>query len=364
MSFYVNSLMLTRNRSLDAEDSSELHEIVWSSAEHNIRATKSDVLVIFDCCYAGELERNVRSNFTRRAFEYLAATSAKSTTRKPGPRSFTTALIWALNNLVATEKRFTTQVLLSKILNAPDFPEDQSPRLSERGPACLRRIVLAPLNDDAVSSVSDTIPQDEEEGPRNDLNVRFVFNKCITEKMVTGLAVELRRLISEGDFKATTILWEGINIKSPIQFKDLATQFHTYKWAQRWLDQVRSKSTMASTIDPTTQLKGSGSSSSDGSPITPPDSVTTHPEPGIGQDEGSPSMKTVMKIAVDLNTTSKAREEAPASALTNMLHKKRKRQSEIGSGVEIQEGTIAAIIVTPQKRPRRGVEGRQNTTRS
>jgi hypothetical protein len=357
--------MLTRKRSLVPEDSSELHEIVWSSAEHNIRATKSDVLVIFDCCYAGELERNVRSNLSRRAFEYLAATSAKSTTRKPGPRSFTTALIWALNDLVAAEKRFTTQELLRKILNAPNFPEDQSPRLSERGPACLRRIVLAPLNDDADSNVSDANPQDEEEGTREDLSVRFVFNNRITEKMVTGLAVELRRLISEGDFKTTTILWEGINFKSPIQFKDIATQFHAYKWAQRWLDQWRSKSATASTIDPTPQLEASGSSSPDDSPITTPDSDNTHPEPAIGQDKGSPSTKTVAEIVVSVNTTSKAREETPASTLTNVWHKKRKRESQRSAAiVESPEGMIAAITVTPPKRPRRGVEGRQNTTGS
>lgn len=87
--------MSNRNRSLVAEDSYELHEIVWNSAEHNIRATRSDVLFIFDCCYAGELEKNVRSGFARQAFDYLAATSDKSTTRKPGKHSFTTALIWS-----------------------------------------------------------------------------------------------------------------------------------------------------------------------------------------------------------------------------------------------------------------------------
>jgi hypothetical protein len=356
--------MRTRNQSLVAEDSSELHEIVWSSAEHNIRATKSDVLVIFDCCYAGELERNVRSTFTRRAFEYLAATSAKSTTRKPGPRSFTTALIWALNNLVAAGKRFTTQELLSKILNAPSFPEDQSPRLSERGPACLRRIVLAPLNDDALSNISDTDPHDEEEGTREDLSVRFVFNKRITEKMVTGLAVELRRLISDGDFKTTTILWEGINFKSPIQYKNMATQFHAYKCAHRWLDQVRSKSATASAIDPTPQLEASGSNPSDDSLIITLDSDKELHEPDISQNEGSPSTKTVAEIAVSVNTASTARENPPASTLTNTWHKKRKRQSVIDSGVERPEGAIAAINVTPPKRPRRGVEGRQNTTRS
>lgn len=310
------------------------------------------------------MERNVRSNFTRRAFEYLAATSAKSTTRKPGPHSFTTALIWALNNLVAAGEKFSTQELLTKIVNAPDFPEDQSPRLSERGPACLRRIVLAPLNNDAVSDVSDTNPQDEEEGPREELSVRFVFNKRITEKMVTGLSVELRRLISEGDFKATTILWEGINSVNLIQFKDLATQFSTHRWAHRWLNQVRSKSVMVSTTNPTPQLEASGSSSSDDIGIATPNSDKTHPEPDIGQDEGSPSKKAVAENIVRVNMASKVGEAAPASALSNMSHKKRKRESVISSGVESPEGTNPANIVTAQKRPRREVKGGQNTPRN
>lgn len=346
-------LILARNRSLLGRESSELHEIVWSSAEHNIRATKSDVLLIFDCCNAGELERNVRSSFTSTAFEYLAATSANSTTRKPGPHSFTTALIWALNDLAVVEDgRFTAQQLLGRILVAPDFPKEQSPRLSERGPACPRKIVLAPLNNDTAGDVSDANPQDEE-GIREDLSVRFVFSRRITEKMVTDLAVELRRFIIERDFKAETILWEGINFKSPIHFKDLASQFHVYKYAQKWLDRTKNKIAIASMIDPIPRLEVSGSSSPDDSPIRTPKQDKKQPEPEIGQDEGSPGMKTVAEIVVKANTASKARERTSSNTPPNTCPKKRKRGSAIGSGMDSSEGATAATTVTPQKRLRR-----------
>jgi hypothetical protein len=121
-----------------------MHEVVWNYAEHHIKETQCDVRVIFDCCHAAELEKSVRGLIPR-AFEYLVATSASSTTRKPGPASFTTALIWAFKRLVATGNSFTTQDLVAKVYNAPGFPADQSPRLSERGPLCTRRIGLAPL---------------------------------------------------------------------------------------------------------------------------------------------------------------------------------------------------------------------------
>ncbi|RAL62830.1 hypothetical protein DID88_004672 [Monilinia fructigena] len=90
-------LNLTGSTTINPDGNKEIHEIVWNSAESIIRQTRSDVLVVFDCCNAGEMERDVKaSDFTRRAFEYISATPQRSTTRKPGPKSFTSALIWAL----------------------------------------------------------------------------------------------------------------------------------------------------------------------------------------------------------------------------------------------------------------------------
>jgi hypothetical protein len=337
------------------EESSELHEIVWNSAENNIKQTKSDVLVIFDCCHAGELEKNIRSGFKRRAFEYLAATSANSTTRKPGKHSFTTALIWALKDLVTTAKSFTTQELLTSILHkAPDFPQEQSPRLSERGSSCLRRIVLAPLSEDLIIETPETKPQEEEEGARTDLSLRFVFNKHITQNMVKDLALELRRLIYVDDFKATTILWEGINSSNSTGYEDSILHFY----AHRWLRHIRKKSGI-SPIESTPRLEPSGPPlSSDESRVATPKQGETVPEPEIGPDEGLPRSNSVPKLGKGESPGSRPKGEGDGSM--NASRKRRKTASISESGVEDEREKY----LTPQKRPRRAVGGGQTASPS
>ncbi|TGO63707.1 hypothetical protein BCON_0011g00490 [Botryotinia convoluta] len=164
------------------------------------------------------MDRSVRgSDFTRRAFEYMAATSQNSTTRKPGPKSFTAALIWALKELVQSKpgKRFSTQELIRKIYRAPNFPETQAPRLTERGPiGPLRKIVLVPLDQQSKSGVRGENSTGQTDEIKETLNLRFVFNGRITNKIVRELAKDLTILISGGDFVASTVLWDGINTSS------------------------------------------------------------------------------------------------------------------------------------------------------
>ncbi|KAF7960137.1 hypothetical protein EAE96_001736 [Botrytis aclada] len=206
-----------------------LHEIVWSSAEHNIQNTKSDVLVIFDCCNAGEMDHNFRGvDFSKRAFEYMAATSRNSTTRKPGPKSFTAALIWALKELVLSKpgKRFSTQELIRKISLAPNFPETQAPRLTEPGrTGSLRKIVLVPLDQPSNREVRGENNTGQKAEIKETLNLRFVFNRRITETIVSELAKDLTNLIKGGDFVASTVLWDGTNtsISTKKRFRDVVS---------------------------------------------------------------------------------------------------------------------------------------------
>ena len=67
---------------------------------------------------------------------------------RPGKDSFTRALIYALKALVKKrpDGRFTTVELLNKIKEAPDFPKDQNPTLSDRErKGSAGRIMLHPL---------------------------------------------------------------------------------------------------------------------------------------------------------------------------------------------------------------------------
>ncbi len=101
---------------------------MWHRAENLIKDSWGDVLIIFDCCAAGNLGRDIgaRGLWASRAFEFLGATSAEETTPEPGPNSFTSGLIWALEQL-AVNDGFTTSELLRKITEAPKFPQNQYP---------------------------------------------------------------------------------------------------------------------------------------------------------------------------------------------------------------------------------------------
>ncbi|KAL8720869.1 MAG: hypothetical protein Q9225_002348 [Loekoesia sp. 1 TL-2023] len=140
-----------------------LDTVVWNLAEAALQQTKADVFEIFDCCYAGDLGRG--RGFGSRCFEFLGATSSGATTRCPGPNSFTSGLIWALEALAKENERFTTTTLANKIRQAPNFPKKQVPILQERNDgSSLRRIVIAPLlerHEDTTAIptvVSDTTP--------------------------------------------------------------------------------------------------------------------------------------------------------------------------------------------------------------
>ncbi|KAJ8071114.1 hypothetical protein OCU04_001455 [Sclerotinia nivalis] len=275
----------------------ELHEIVWSSAEHNIQNTQSDVLVIFDCCNAGEMDRGVRGgDFTKRAFEYMAATSQRSTTKRPGPESFTTALIWALKEMVCFKpgRSFSTHELLRKICQAPNFPRPQAPRLTERGLIGSRRkIVLVPLDKQSKPKTTEEKSIAIMDEIMETINLRFVFNGKITEKMVREFAQAISKIISEGDFVASTVLWEGINTSSSTKKNlwDVVSHWRNHtKKRYRARDSISSVDVVefspVTPITPTVQQESS--ISSEESNIGTPN-LFPSPAPEIGLDVGGRS---------------------------------------------------------------------------
>ncbi|CAG8971603.1 hypothetical protein HYALB_00007996 [Hymenoscyphus albidus] len=228
-----NGLTFVGRQDLNPKPDASSHEIIWGSTEHNIRHATSDILVIFDCCHAAQLEKNVRSAKHRRAYEYLAATSAGSTTNRPGPTSFTTAMIWAMKSLVETGEGFTIQRLLHTIINeAPDFPDDQFPRQSEGVSSCLRKLTLTPLKVDTKHESISNEARDEE-GPTTDLSLRFVFNSpSVSPTLISHLAKEISNCLSNDQLKGSMVVWEGLNTR-PAQFDESPVLLNYY--AHRWL---------------------------------------------------------------------------------------------------------------------------------
>ncbi|KAF2789869.1 hypothetical protein K505DRAFT_252417 [Melanomma pulvis-pyrius CBS 109.77] len=93
----------------------------WNSAEAFLRSdvVEGDVLTILDTCYASNHTKS--GNDESRTFELLSACAINETTAAPGKRSFTRALLVALDKLLKEfgDKPFTTARLNQDILRNP-----------------------------------------------------------------------------------------------------------------------------------------------------------------------------------------------------------------------------------------------------
>lgn len=170
--------------------------IAWGSAEINLRSTDADILVIFDCCDAGALWRQNRS--PRRCFEFLGACEENQNTRKPGPQSFTSALIWALKEL-RTRQTFQSSELRNKIEEAPNFPDEQHPPLFSRFAPSPEHIWIAPHNctDNQVLEP----PNGEYRDAGNEyLDLRFHFHHHLNESDIIATAKALSRLMNDTEY--------------------------------------------------------------------------------------------------------------------------------------------------------------------
>lgn len=134
-------------------------------------------------------------------FEFLAATKELGKTPIPGPYSFTSALTWALEALVEEkgdqEGRFTTDELLRKIQHdAPDFPEDQEPVLSNRKPGdtSAGRIMLHPLDRNgtkAQSPAKEVTRPDLDQAKRQTLTLHIDFAEKPSKVSIEKLGYQL-----------------------------------------------------------------------------------------------------------------------------------------------------------------------------
>lgn len=198
-------LILRRKRSPTNDD---LDTVIWNLAEATLQHTKADIFEIFDCCYAGDLGRG--SSTGTRSFEFLGATSSGTITRSPGCHSFTTALIWALKQLVEEDTRFTTSTLAKKIRDAPGFPVKQVPTLIERNAASIVRIVLAPV---PKSGQPTEVAKEESLGVgtnRELLSLKLVLEKRPTKKEVESLARGVKMMIQTEGLVIHNVIWGGL----------------------------------------------------------------------------------------------------------------------------------------------------------
>ncbi|MCJ1462367.1 hypothetical protein MMC07_000967 [Pseudocyphellaria aurata] len=190
---YYGSLELF-GASSPKDSKKRMDSLVWNKTEDILRQTDNDVLEIFDCCYAGNLGL---SRGQPRLFEYLAAAKPLATTPIPGDKSFTSALIYALEALVEDNEggRFTTDELLRKIQRAPNFSKEQKPVLSDReGNMSTGRIMLHPLdrNRTITQSPSKESPS-LDPTTRHILTLHFDFGERPSNSSIEKLGLQLNK---------------------------------------------------------------------------------------------------------------------------------------------------------------------------
>lgn len=183
----------------------------WHDVEHIIRDAEGDALLIFDCCYAGNLTlRDVRSSRPTRSFEYIAACGSTDETSFPGPESFTSAMIWALTELWKSQKKFSTLELQTKIMNdAPCFPRKQSVLLMERDDPCDQRLVLLPLPS-PTNGLSTNSAHGLDDFPQNSVNLRFWYHTRPDRSEIENLANRMKRLMKDKNIDACCVDWLGL----------------------------------------------------------------------------------------------------------------------------------------------------------
>jgi hypothetical protein len=130
--------------------------IMWDRAEKILEEFKHDHLVIFDCSDGGFLNcRNasiLSTRETRHAFDYLVACGGGRFTHGPGPHSFTSALIWALEELKPIAP-FTVQNLKDHIKRNCDFPSAQDPLVITHPDHVAGPILIAPIAKSAENPI-------------------------------------------------------------------------------------------------------------------------------------------------------------------------------------------------------------------
>jgi hypothetical protein len=194
-------LMLAGSIKPESEAASESASIDWTDVETVLRETKADVLVIFDCCCAGLLlcrPPELGGRRGRRKFLYVAACRAKQRTPSAGLQSFTSAMIWALEELAADGSGFTVRRLVRTLMSYEHFPRvtQEAVVFDSRFGTVEGDIWLAPSLGKGVAG-SPQVERDSAHGtPTADvLDLRFHFTESVTEAVVEDTALVVKEFL-------------------------------------------------------------------------------------------------------------------------------------------------------------------------
>lgn len=164
-------------------------------------------------------------------------------TSAPSEKSFTRALIWALEQL-SKKSPFNLPKLLDKIGKAPNFPRTQQPEIGHRVDTSREDIYLAPIekgnsNTDSIGSTTEDTRSQRTEY----LDLRFHFRQPLKDEIVKETAEKLHSLITHKEILAEDVGFLSKHTLS--RMGEIANQVSLQKkYGSRWqLRTLKSRST-------------------------------------------------------------------------------------------------------------------------
>lgn len=185
-----------------------------NAAERALQDAEADVLMILDCCSAGIITKGgVESAELSRTYESLVATGPNMTTARPGPLSYTRALIDSLNKLRQEGRPFSTFDLHQSIMMRRKNMISQFFNLSPSKRN--RHIILAPLAHERGRE--NDFPRTFDSWSAGYLDVRFHFGKAMEfrDDQIQELARQLSGTVKSTDLPISDIEWISSSSRPP-----------------------------------------------------------------------------------------------------------------------------------------------------
>ena len=284
-------------------------------------------------CVSTNIILSNTNNRLSRSFEYLAA-STSGYTPSPGEKSFTSALIWALEKLAAPESSsraassslpmFTTSKLAKVVREAPRFPKDQHPSLTARDPDAYRHIVLAPLpREGDPAALPPVYEDDEDEHFRPQfLSLTFQFLSDQDDEDLQKLASNLRQFkLQHKDLRGVQLggIWSGVGGTRPPprhRFRQVVDKIMVTRRPHRLSETSNTSPSSPYHGCPSLYPTQSAASASESTPLLPDSSSVT--SSGTLQSEApTPLFNRVFAFFRTLGSPKAKRRERTAKLRTN-----------------------------------------------
>ncbi|PVI01371.1 hypothetical protein DM02DRAFT_727909 [Periconia macrospinosa] len=189
------------------------HNLVWSKAEQNISGAQGDILVVFDCCYAGSFG-GTKVRASRPNFEFLAACGEQEVAAVPGKTSFTTAFMWAMKDFKEREEYpFTSRQLVDRIKTRFMDENTQTPELQVRDPQACGSIWITPQNLSTPIQERVASQGEHRRAHHEYIDLRLNFYRKLEPVDAANVAKHLTRLVRDEDDFAKEITL--INVSNP-----------------------------------------------------------------------------------------------------------------------------------------------------